>query len=79
MYATVNGFRVEMVANGTRDSLVVKVDGIETEEQAINIASLAARNGYPIGSIDIVSVQAGRWCPIGLPANECGTAVWCSE
>jgi|GEM_PF-4066363 len=75
MFATIRGFRVTVNANGHRDSLVVPFDGIETEDQAITAAVVAARNGYPVGPIDCVAVESGKWCPTGLPADEKGI-VW---
>ena len=78
MTPRINGFQIVMMCNGTRDVLVVGCAGIETEEQAMDVAVLAARNGYPVGPIDIVSVQTGRWRPCGCPANAEQTATWCN-
>jgi hypothetical protein len=78
MFSTLRGFRFTLNCNGQRDLLVVGFAGIETEEQAANVAFAAARNGYPTGTIDIVSIQSGSWCPTGLAANAEGTAVWCN-
>ena len=76
MYATIRGFKVGILANGTRDSLVVPFAGIETEKQAITAACVAARNGYPIGTIDCISVESGKWCPTGGAADDAGQIVW---
>ena len=76
MFETIRGFKVAINANGTRDSLVVPFAGIETEEQAITAACVAARNGYPTGTIDCVSVESGKWCPTGGSADEKGLIRW---
>lgn len=82
MYEKVCGFRFKVVIkNGNKqynEFIVVKFDGIETEEQAVSVAIGAIRNGYPIGTIDFIEVESGKWCPTGNPANEAGTAIWCS-
>lgn len=76
MFDTIHGFRVGIIANGHRDALIVPFAGIETEDQAITVACVEARNGYPTGPIDCVKVESGRWCPTGLPASETGRALW---
>ena len=76
MNATIRGFKVVINANGHRDVLFVPFTGIETEEQAIASACGVARNGYPIGTIDCVSVESGTWCPTGSPADEAGSILW---
>ena len=75
-YPAIRGFKVVINANGTRDVLVVPFAGIETEEQAITAACVAARNGYPNGPIDCMSVESGKWCPTGLPADAAGLIQW---
>lgn len=75
MHATILGFRVKLICNGHRDSLVVPFAGIESEQEAIARAFCAARNGYPDGPIDVTEIESGRWCPTGLYADDKGT-VW---
>ena len=86
MYPTVRGFRVKIVCTNRYDgqiyneAIIVLLDGIETETQAVNAALLAARNGYPYSTIVWTEVSAvSRWCPTGYWADESHQCIWASE
>jgi len=76
-YATIRGFHCRLSFSAYQsESIVVRFDGCESEEEAKAVAVAAARNSYPCGTIDVAEVTTGKWCPTGLPANADGSAVW---
>ena len=90
MYETVRGFRVKLECT-TRDddynkgqtyheTIIVLLDGIETECEAVNAALDAARNCYPNSRIVWTEVDGpARWCPTGGWADESHRCILASE
>ena len=76
MYPIIRGFKIKFNADGNIDTIIVPFAGMEAEEQAIIEGLVAARHGYPMGPIDLVSVQSGTWCPTGIWANPEHTAIY---
>jgi len=77
----IRGFRIRLNMShssigNVSEFMVVSFAGMETEEQAIAAACVAARLGYPLGTIDAVEVQTGRWYVAGAQADESGLCHW---
>lgn len=72
---TISGFSVVLNCNGHREVMIVTPVGCETEQDVTAKAFVAARNGYPLGTIEICEVRPNQlWYVCGLPAdkdNEC--------
>jgi hypothetical protein len=57
--------------------MIVNPIGCETEGDVTSKAFVAARNGYPEGTIDFLEVRpAQRWFVCGLQADEQGECFW---
>ena len=70
MYPTIQGWKVTFQVLSHIDAVIVPFQGRDSEEQAFSDAIPGIRNGYPDGPITLKRIEAGTWCPIGLPADE---------
>ena len=75
-FSTTHGYQIRFTVEDYTDVLIVPSIYVETEDEAIQTAILAARHGYPTGAINITSIQLGRWCPTGFWANPEHTAIY---
>lgn len=76
----VKGNALVLNCDGYREVLVVNPIGCETEADVCNKAFLAARNGYPTGTIDILEVRPNQgWHVYGLQADVAGECFWQSD
>jgi hypothetical protein len=74
---TVKGFSLVLNCNGHREVMIVDPIGCETEGDVIAKAFVAARNGYPRGTIDVMEIRPNQnWFVCGLPADASSQCWW---
>lgn len=77
MKMMINGNALVLNCNGNREVLIVNPIGCETESDVCSKAVAAARNGYPMGTIDVLEVRPNqRWFVCGLQADVAGECHW---
>ena len=73
----IRGFRVVLECAGQRDIVIVRLDGIETETDAICKAIDAGHLAYPNGSVSLIECTGpDRYFASGMNGTQDGAAVW---